>query len=67
MAPGQAPPLHCLAFPCPPLLPTRSGLASSQHYSGLVLGGPGNLLARADPLCNVVGEKVEAARAYFAR
>lgn len=42
-----------------------SGLSSSQHASGLVLGGEVNKLAKADPLCNVVAEKVEAARLYF--
>lgn len=43
-----------------------SGLSSSQHYSGVVLGGRGNLLAPADPLCNVSAVQVVAARAYFA-
>jgi protein farnesyltransferase subunit beta len=42
-----------------------SGLSSAQHCSGQVLGGEQNLLAAADPLCNVVAEKVKAARAHF--
>ncbi|KAL4424364.1 hypothetical protein ABPG75_001665 [Micractinium tetrahymenae] len=43
-----------------------SGLSSCQHYSGIVLGGPQNLLARADTLCNVEAGKLAAARSYFA-
>ncbi|PRW59450.1 farnesyltransferase subunit beta [Chlorella sorokiniana] len=43
-----------------------SGLSSSQHYSGVVLGGQQNLLAPADPLCNVGAAKLEAARRHFA-
>jgi len=42
-----------------------SGLSSAQHCSGQVLGGEQNLLVAADPLCNVVAEKVKAARSYF--
>ena len=42
-----------------------SGLSSAQHASGCVLGGARNLLAKADPLCNVVAERVAAARAHF--
>ncbi|KAH7619658.1 hypothetical protein Ndes2526B_g06641 [Nannochloris sp. 'desiccata'] len=42
-----------------------SGLSSAQHCSGRVLGGEENLLVAADPLCNVVAVKVEAARASF--
>ena len=46
------------------MLPCCSGLASSQHYSRLVLGGQRNLLARADPLCNVVAGRLEAAQRW---
>jgi protein farnesyltransferase subunit beta len=42
-----------------------SGLASSQHHSRVVLGGPDNLLARADPLCNVLEERLAAALEFF--
>ena len=44
-----------------------SGLSSSQYAAGLVLGGEQNLLARADPLCNVVAEKLKLADRYFGR
>ncbi|KAI7844724.1 hypothetical protein COHA_001811 [Chlorella ohadii] len=43
-----------------------SGLSSSQHYSGIVLGGQQNLLAPIDPLCNVTASKLAAARQHFA-
>ncbi len=43
-----------------------SGLSSAQHCSGQVLGGEKNLLVAADPLCNVVAEKVAAARKWAA-
>lgn len=53
-------------LPRPPILPRpRSGLSSSQHYSGVVLGGWRNLLAPTDPVCNVVAERLAAARAFF--
>lgn len=42
-----------------------SGLSCSQHYSGIVLGGAQNQLVRADPLCNVVATKLEAAQEHF--
>ncbi|KAL4859002.1 Protein farnesyltransferase subunit beta [Chlorella vulgaris] len=42
-----------------------SGLSSSQHYSGMVLGGEQNLLVAADPVCNVVAVRLEAAQRYF--
>ncbi|KAL4432008.1 hypothetical protein ABPG77_000275 [Micractinium sp. CCAP 211/92] len=43
-----------------------SGLSSCQHYSGIVLGGSQNRLARADPLCNVEAGRLAAAQSYFA-
>jgi protein farnesyltransferase subunit beta len=43
-----------------------SGLSSAQHASGVVVGGARNALARADPLCNVVADRVAAAAAHFA-
>lgn len=42
-----------------------SGLASAQRHAGAVLGGPDNALPRSHPLCNVVEERLEAARAHF--
>ena len=42
-----------------------SGLSSAQHASGVVLGGQRNLLAAADPLCNVVVDKLAEARRHF--
>lgn len=42
-----------------------SGLSSAQHESGVVLGGPDNLLARCDLLCNVVADKLAQAREFF--
>lgn len=42
-----------------------SGLSSAQHASGYVLGGQRNLLAAADPLCNVVADKLAEARRHF--
>ena len=39
-----------------------SGLSSAQHASNVVLGPPENVLKRADPLCNVVEDKLKAAR-----
>lgn len=48
-----------------------SGLAAAQHYtqrhSGAVLGPPDNLLAAADPLCNVVQPRLAAAREFYAK
>lgn len=41
-----------------------SGLSSSQHYGQYVLGPDSNQLVKADPLCNVVQHKLDAARAY---
>jgi protein farnesyltransferase subunit beta len=43
-----------------------SGLSSAQHCNGHVLGGNQNLLVAADPLCNVVSEKIKAAREHLA-
>ncbi len=43
-----------------------SGLSQAQHASNAVLGPRENLLKRADPLLNVVEDKLEAARKYFA-
>lgn len=42
-----------------------SGLAIAQHSSGLVLGQHGNVLKQTDPLCNVLCNKLAAARAFF--
>ncbi len=42
-----------------------SGLSAAQHYSGVVVGPPDNLLAHADPLCNVVAPRLEAARRFY--
>lgn len=42
-----------------------SGLSSAQHCSNLVLGPPTNMLKAADPMCNIVEEKLAAARKYF--
>lgn len=51
----------------PPLLVSYclSGLASAQQHSGRVLGPESNRLATADPLCNVVADKLAAAVAHF--
>lgn len=38
-----------------------SGLSSSQNYGNCVLGPASNRLVQADPLCNVVQHKLEAA------
>mmetsp|Transcript_5463 Transcript_5463/g.14762 ORF Transcript_5463/g.14762 Transcript_5463/m.14762 type:complete len:536 (+) Transcript_5463:112-1719(+) len=43
-----------------------SGLASAQHASNCVLGPGENLLKCPDPMCNVVEEKLVAARQYYA-
>ena len=43
-----------------------SGLAAAQHYSGVVVGSPANLLAAQDPLCNVVQPRLDEARRFFA-
>ena len=43
-----------------------SGLSICQHYSGLLLGGPSNLLAPSDPVCNVVESRLAEAHAFFA-
>ena len=56
--PGKAPDYYHTCY-------CLSGLSSSQHYSGITLGGPGNRLRQADPLCNVVEDKVAAAIAFF--
>ncbi|GAB4823274.1 hypothetical protein N2152v2_010320 [Parachlorella kessleri] len=42
-----------------------SGLSAAQRYSGSALGGSDNLLLKADPLCNVVEERLEEALEYF--
>ncbi len=43
-----------------------SGLAAAQHLPGsCVLGPAGNELARADPLMNVLEERVQQARAFY--
>eukprot|EP00887_Chlorella_sp_A99_P006625 scaffold3.g6625.t1 len=57
--PGKAPDYYHTCY-------CLSGLSSSQHYSGVVLGGPANKLRRADPLCNVVADRVAEAVAFFA-
>ena len=41
-----------------------SGLSSSQHFGGLVLGPPANKLVKADPLCNVIEHRLLAATEY---
>lgn len=41
-----------------------SGLSAVQHMGGHVLGPKSNLLVRADPLCNVVTAKLDAALIY---
>ena len=38
-----------------------SGLSSSQNFGGLVLGPESNKLVKADPFCNVVQHKLDAA------
>ena len=42
-----------------------SGLSCTQQYSGLTLGPAENVLASTDPLCNVVSQKLAAARSFF--
>ena len=42
-----------------------SGLSTSQHYSGVVVGPPENLLAAADPLCNVVQPRLAYAWRFY--
>lgn len=42
-----------------------SGLSSAQHSSNVPLGPPENLLRRADPMCNIVEDKLKAAQAFF--
>lgn len=43
-----------------------SGLSSAQHFGGLLQSTPAaDCLAKADPLCNVVEEKLEAALQYY--
>ena len=41
-----------------------SGLSAMQHMGGRLLGPKSNLLARADPLCNVVKAQLDAALVY---
>lgn len=41
-----------------------SGLSSSQHFGGFVLGSPSNKLVKADPLCNVVEHRLQEALEY---
>ena len=41
-----------------------SGLSSSQNFGGCVLGRSSNKLVKADPLCNVVQHKLDAALAH---
>ncbi|KAL3157921.1 hypothetical protein ABBQ32_012325 [Trebouxia sp. C0010 RCD-2024] len=41
-----------------------SGLSSSQHVGGFVLGPPSNQLLKADPLCNVVEHRLVEALEY---
>ena len=41
-----------------------SGLSSSQHFGCCVLGPASNKLVKADPLCNVVQHKLDAALAH---
>ena len=42
-----------------------SGLAISQHSSGVVLGPESNLLCRVDPLCNVLEDRLQETLDYF--
>lgn len=45
-----------------------SGLSAAQHvHGGCVLGHEDNLLRKADPLINVVQDKLQAARDYFSK
>lgn len=44
-----------------------SGLSSSQHFGGFVLGSPSNKLVKADPLCNVVESRLTEALEYQSR
>ena len=44
-----------------------SGLSSAQHSSNVVLGPPENVLKQADPLCNIVEDKLKAAIGYFGK
>ena len=39
-----------------------SGLAAAQHYGGVVVGPPENLLPAVDPLCNIVHPRLAEAR-----
>ena len=41
-----------------------SGLSSSQHFGGFVLGSPSNKLVKANPLCNVVESRLTEALEY---
>ena len=41
-----------------------SGLSSSQHFGGFVLGPPSNKLVKADPLCNVIEDRLIEALEY---
>lgn len=43
-----------------------SGLSAAQHYGGIVVGLPENLLAAADPLCNVLQLRLAEARQFYA-
>lgn len=43
-----------------------SGLSAAQHYGGVVVGPPDNLLAAADPLCNVLQPRLTEARHFYA-
>lgn len=44
-----------------------SGLSSSQHFGGFVLGSPSNKLVKADPSCNVVEHRLTEALEYQCR
>ncbi len=57
--PGKAPDYYHTCY-------CLSGLSSAQRHAGVVVGPPGNLLAAADVLCNVVEPRVTEARAFFA-
>lgn len=43
-----------------------SGLSVVQHASNCILGPRENELKRTDPACNVLDEKLAAARQYYA-
>lgn len=44
-----------------------SGLSVAQELSGVVMGGPENVLSSTDARINVLPERLEFARQYFSR